>query len=105
MAKVCFMFVKSDDIKDTYDGIRSTLGQSVANHYAYAAILDFELGELDEYNSENIDWIRDMEGDVYSNVQANIDNNGLTPITLEELGKKILEMDVVIPYGVESRVR
>jgi hypothetical protein len=43
-----------------------------------------------------------MEGDVYSTVQANVDTNGLTPITLEELGQKLKEMDVIVPYDFED---
>jgi hypothetical protein len=101
MASVCFLMVKGEEEKDTLDAMRSTLGLSVANHYAFAAVLDHELGKFDDYNAENLEWIRDMEGDVYSNVQANVDTNGLTSITLEELGKKLLEMDVIVPYGVK----
>ena len=101
MAKVCFLMVKGEDEKDTLDAMRSTLGLSVANHYSFAAVLDHELGKFDDYNAENLEWIRDMEGDVYTNVQANVDTNGLTAITLEELGKKLLEMDVIVPYGVK----
>jgi hypothetical protein len=40
-----------------------------------------------------------MEGDVYSTEQANIDTNGLTAVTLEEVGQKLREMDVIVPYG------
>jgi hypothetical protein len=101
MAKVCFLMVKGEEEKDTLDAMRSTLGLSVANHYSFAAVLDHELEKFDDYNAENLEWIRDMEGDVYTNVQANVDKNGLTAITLEELGKKLLEMDVVVPYGVK----
>ena len=100
MANVCFLVVKGEEEKDSLDALRSTLGLSVANHYSFAAVLDHELAKFDDYNAENLEWIRDMEGDVFTNVQANADNNGLTPITLEELGKKLLEMDVVVPYGV-----
>lgn len=101
MAKVCFLMKKGEEEKDTLDAMRSTLGLSVANHYSFAAVLDHELGKFDDYNAENLEWIRDMEGDVYTNVQANVDKNGLTAITLEELGKKLLEMDVIVPYGVK----
>ena len=101
MAKVCFLMVKGEEENDTLDAMRSTLGLSVANHYSFAAVLDHELEPFDDYNAENLEWIRDMEGDVYTNVQANADKNGLTFITLEELGKKLLEMDLVIPYGVK----
>jgi hypothetical protein len=101
MAKVCFLMVKGEEENDTLDAMRSTLGLSVANHYSFAAVLDHELKPFDDYNAENLEWIRDMEGDVYTNVQANADQNGLTFITLEELGKKLQEMDLVIPYGVK----
>ncbi len=100
MAKVCFLIVKGEEEKDTLDALRSTLGLSVANHYSFGAVLDHELEQFDDYNTENLEWVRDMEGDVYTNVQANADKNGLTSITLEELGKKLLEMDVIVPYGV-----
>ena len=100
MAKVCFLIAKGKEEKDTLDALRSTLGLSVANHYSYAVVLDHELEKFDDYNAENFEWIRDMEGDVYTNVQANVDKNGLTPITLEELGQKLLEMDFIVPYGV-----
>lgn len=102
MAKVQFIFTPTSDEKNVLDGMRSTLGLSVANHYSFAAILDQELSPFDEYNQENLEWIRDMEGDVYTNVQANVDKNSLTAITVEELGQKIREMDFVIPYGFED---
>lgn len=93
--KVCFIYQNEDYV---LDGMRSALGLAVENMYAYGAVAA-EIPELDEYNKENLDWIRDMEGEVYSTVQANCDKNDMTPITLEELGKKILEMDIVVPYG------
>lgn len=100
MAKVCFLIQKGKEEKDSLDALRSTLGLSVANHYSFAVVLDHELGKFDDYNAENFEWIRDMEGDVYTNVPANVEKNDLTPITLEELGQKLLEMDVIVPYGV-----
>lgn len=95
--KVCFLHVNSDY---SLDGIRSALGLAVENMYAYAVIMKNELPALDEYNSENIDWIRDMEGDVYSTVPANVEKNNMTAITLEEVGQKLRDMDIIIPYGI-----
>jgi hypothetical protein len=99
--KVCFL-LRSSDEKDILDGLRSTLGLSVANHYSTGVVLDRELSQFDDYNKENIEWIRDMEGEVLSTVQANVDKNELTSITIEELGKKLREMDVIVPYGVQD---
>jgi hypothetical protein len=98
--KVCLMFAKNED--DTLDGLRSTLGLAVANHYGYAVVLNTELAPLNDYHSENVEWIRDMEGDVFSTVAANVENNGFTAITLEELGQKLREVDIVVPFGVPA---
>lgn len=98
--KVCLMFAKNED--DTLDGLRSTLGLAVANHYGYAVVLNTELAKLNDYHSENVEWIRDMEGDVFSTVPANVETNGFTPITLEELGQKLREVDIVVPFGLPA---
>lgn len=95
--KACFLHVNSDY---TLDGIRSALGLAVENHYAYAVIMNNEIPELDDYNKENIEWVRDMEGDVLSTVPANVEKHGMTAITLEEVGKMLREMDYIIPYGI-----
>ena len=97
--KVMFLIDKSDDEKDSLDALRSTLGLSVANHYSFAVVLNHTLSKFDEYNAENLEWIRDMEGEVYTTEQANADTNELTAVTLEEVGQKMREMDVIIPYG------
>jgi len=95
--KVLFMCRNKDYALDC---MRSTLGLSVENMYSFCTVLDAELDEFSDYNRENLDWTRDMEGDVFSTVPANVDKNGLTPITIEELGQKLRDMDVIVPYGV-----
>ena len=95
--KVCILLRDKDYV---LDGLRSTLGLSVENHYSYAVVMKAELDKFDEYNQENIEWIRDMEGEVFSTVPANVDKNGLVAITLEELGQKLRDMDIIVPYGV-----
>ena len=95
--KVCNLLRDKDYV---LDGLRSTLGLSVENHYSFAVVLKVELDKFDEYNQENIEWIRDMEGEVFTTVPANVDNNGLVALTVEELGQKLRDMDIIIPYGV-----
>jgi hypothetical protein len=94
--KVCFLMRDNEYI---LDGMRSALGLSVENNYSYAVILKNEVDKFDEYNMENLEWIRDMEGEVFSTVQANVEKNDLVAITLEEVGQKLREMDVIVPYG------
>jgi hypothetical protein len=81
------------------DGIRSALGLAVENMYSYGVVMDTEIEQLDEHNQESIEMLRDMEGEIYSTIDANVEKNGFEPITIEELGEKLREMDIIIPYG------
>lgn len=94
--KVLFMYPSEDYI---LDGVRSALGLAVENMYAYGVVMNTDIAEISEYHSENIDWVRDMEGEIYSVPQSNVDKHGLAKITIEELGQKLRDMDVIVPYG------
>lgn len=94
--KVCFMYRHQDY---TIDGIRSALGLAVENMYSYGVVMDNEIPKLDELTQESIEMLRDMEGEVYSTVSANVEKNGFEGITIEELGEKLREMTHIIPYG------
>jgi hypothetical protein len=96
--KVCFMYRNP---KYAIDGMRSALGLAVENMYAYGVVLDTEIAKLDENQQESIEMLRDMEGEIYATVPAVCEKNGLEPITIEELGEKLREMTVVIPYGTK----
>ena len=96
--KVCFMYRHPDY---AIDGIRSALGLAVENMYSYGVVLDSTLPPFDDNTVESIEMLRDMEGDILSTVPANCETNGLTPITLEELGEKLREMTHIIPYGIK----
>jgi hypothetical protein len=96
--KVCFMYRHPDY---AIDGIRSALGLAVENMYAYGVVMDVEIPQLDELTLESIEMLRDMEGEIYSTVPANVEKNGFEALTLEELGEKLREMTHIIPYGVK----
>ena len=94
--KVCFIYRNKDY---AVDGMRSALGLAVENMYSYGVVMDSEMEQLDEHNLESLEMLRDMEGDIYSTVPANVDKNGLEPIDIEELGEKLRDMDIIVPYG------
>ncbi|TKB11645.1 hypothetical protein [Desulforhopalus sp. IMCC35007] len=96
--KVCLMYRHEDY---ALDGIRSALGLAVENMYAYGVVMDKEIDELDELNQESIEMLRDMEGEVFSTVAANVEKNGFEAITIEELGEKLREMTHIVPYGIK----
>jgi len=96
--KVCFMYRNKDY---AVDGMRSALGLAVENMYSYGVVMDSEIEKLDEHNIESIEMLRDMEGEIYSTVPANVDKNGFEAIDLEELGEKLRDMDIIVPYGLK----
>ena len=98
MSKKVFFITKHEDY--VHDSMRSALGLAVENMYSYCAVLDQEIPAFDDYNKENLEWIRDMEGEVYSNVDANVSTNELVKLTVEELGQKLRDMEVIVPYGI-----
>jgi hypothetical protein len=96
--KVCFMYRHEDY---AIDGIRSALGLAVENMYSYGVVMDKEIDQLDELTQESIEMLRDMEGDVFSTLPANVEKNGFEAITIEELGEKLREMTHIVPYGIK----
>ena len=69
--------------------------------YSYGVVMDCEIEKLDEHNLESVEMLRDMEGEIYSTVKSNVDNNGFEPMTIEELGEKLREMNIIVPYGLK----
>ena len=96
--KVCLMYRNKDY---AVDGMRSALGLAVENMYAYGVVMDNEIEKLDEYAQESIEMLRDMEGEIYSTVPENVEKNGFEPITIEELGEKLRDMSIIVPYGLK----
>ncbi|MBA4394920.1 MAG: hypothetical protein C0407_15315 [Desulfobacca sp.] len=94
MKKVAFL-VK--DKEEDWEGLRSTLGLAVENNSVYLFVLDHEV-EMTESYRENLDWVVDMEGEFYSNVTANVEKYGFKPISYEQLGQKLKEMDFIVPF-------
>lgn len=86
------------------DGIRSALGLAVENHYGYPVVMNGEFPQMSEYMAENIAWIADMEGEVLScGAEAPTDlpeGVEMTNISLQDLGERMREADVIIPYGL-----
>jgi hypothetical protein len=89
-------FLVKDQTED-WEGLRSALGLAVGNNSMYLFVLDHEV-EMTEPYRENLDWILDMEGEIYSNVLTNVEKHGFKPVTYEQLGQKLKEMDIIIPF-------
>jgi hypothetical protein len=94
MKKVAFL-VK--DKEEDWEGLRSALGVAVGNNSVYLFVLNHEVEMTNPYR-ENLDWLLEMDGELYSNDPANWEKHRFQPITYEALGKKLKSMDYIIPF-------
>ncbi len=100
-SKKCFFLMQNRMYAG--DAVRSALGLAVENHYSHAVFMYNEYPRFSDYVKENIDWIRDMEGDVLTLDGDDVEGVELTKISLEELGEKLREADYIIPYGLPKQ--
>ncbi len=89
---------------DCWEGIRSTLGLLVENMWCAAFVIDNEMNvsapKTTEDLQENLEMlVEDLEGEVYSNVQANVDKfQYVEYMSLEDMAEKLKEYELVVPF-------
>lgn len=96
--KVLFLSESTDGFVQE-EASRSAVGTVLGGHEPSLFIINVEYDMERGDAGENLEWIRDSDGIVMSNNQANVDKSEHVEfMSLEDMAKKMVEFDFVIPY-------
>ncbi len=95
MGKKVAVLIK--DKENIYEGLRSSLGLCLEDHIVSMFVLNHEVEMTEEYQ-DNMGFLEEMEGMRYSNNKANVEKYGFEWIDSKEIGSKIKENDLIIPF-------
>ncbi len=76
------------------EALRVAGGLTLADDTIEVFVLDRKLDKTDKEITTPLELVSELDLKVYSNNAE----NGVTTITLEEMAKKLLEYDLVVPY-------
>lgn len=86
------------DVEQQYEGLRTSLGLLLEASNVNMVVLDHEIADMSEAYEDNMGFLDEMEGERYSNNQANIDKYEFKPIDQDKLLSLINESEHVIPF-------
>jgi len=81
-----------------YEGLRSSLGMMLYNTFVQMFVVDKEIANMDEAYKDNMEFLDEMEGERYSNNQANVEKYGFKFASIEEMGEMLRKADLIIPF-------
>lgn len=88
-------------LEDQHEGLRSGLGlaaEMIDTHFFLLSELDSKVAGEQQYKERYELFIDELEEEAFSSVKEN-EKHGYKHLSIEEIGKKLKEYDLVIPYG------
>lgn len=87
----------------TYEGLRSTLGLLVDNLWGAVFVIDTEVelppGKTDDDFEGYLDMAEDLEGGIFTNVQANVDKWGFFEYAdMDSIIEKLRTYQIIVPF-------
>jgi hypothetical protein len=86
------------DQTQQYEALRTSLGLLLEMASVQMFVMNHEIADMDEAYSENMAFLDEMEGERYTNNAANAEKYGFTFLTTAEIGEKLKQASLVIPF-------
>ena len=86
------------DPDQQYEGLRTSLGLLLEAAEVQMFVLHHEIADMDEAYKDNMEFLDEMNGERFSNNSANVEKYGFQYMTLADVGRKINDADLVIPF-------
>lgn len=98
MGRVDKIAVLIKNVEQQDEGLRTNLGLLLDAASVQMYVLDHEIENIDAAYWDDMNFLNVVEGERYSNIQANVEKYGFKPITIEEMLIKLKEVDLIIPF-------
>ena len=86
------------DVDQQYEGLRTSLGLLLEAAEVQMFVLHHEIAIMDEAYQDNMEFLDEMEGELFSNNSANVEKYGFQHVTMTDVAAKINEADIIIPF-------
>jgi len=80
-----------------HEGLRTSLGLSLVDHKVSMYVLEHETPP-DEAYQENMGFLQEMGGLLYTDNPANAQEHGFRYVSAENLPQRLLEYEIIIPF-------
>jgi hypothetical protein len=80
-----------------HEALRTGLGLLLESHSVSVFVLNHEVERSDHY-LDNLGFIDEMGGDLYSDHPVNVEQLGFRPVSLQETGRLLAGHDLVVPF-------
>ncbi len=87
--------------EEHWEALRSTIGLGLENMDVEIFFLDQEIQMVDEREEEfldNLEFLDEVDGKAYTNVQSNTDRYGIEYLAFEGQLKKLPDYDLIVPF-------
>ncbi|MDM8544639.1 hypothetical protein QUF75_01705 [Desulfococcaceae bacterium HSG7] len=86
------------DVEQQYEGLRLSLGALLDQMDIKMFVIDHKIGNMDEAYFDNMEFLDEIKGERFSNNDANVEKYGFQRATVGEMGAKLKDIDLIIPF-------